>query len=503
MKRKLCFPVSFLALSALVGCMPNKAYRAGMSVVSVPPLPNLPSASPQLPRGGPCLGPLTPSVDAHRVPLPHASGPCLAFLEFDDLGESQVVDASGQAAELNRAKDLVRAAILADPIGQPIVMVFVHGWQHNSSAGPPEDSNIQGFEAVLDSLYRPGGPYAGHVVVGISITWRGALVSPYWPVARVLSYYNREAAAMRVGNTSVTDALMQISAIAHPTGSDANRTQPLLIFIGHSFGGLVLERSLSQAFIRQMDEQVEQRTKSGDLVTPFTKFADLVVYVNPAGASSESKPTLDFLARNGITYQGTRLIGGKPENYPLIVSISTPTDAATTTALKAGHALSGVQFESKGSFRKPDPLTCFDPVAGTVTSDTTQSDWDFWDHSTPHLDALKSHDVLDLGGPKVEGHPETCPHYGTGTPGYDVKPYFVAGHCLAVVPREVAGKPACNRTPYWVMETDPSVLPDHGTIFTTRMIGFIGLFLPTANGDLPTLQFQPPAVPKDTFTGAK
>ena len=31
----------------------------------------------------------------------------------------------------------------------------------------------------------------------------------------------------------------------------------------------------------------------------------------------------------------------------------------------------------------------------------------------------------------------------------------------------------CNGTPYWLMEIDPDVVPDHSTIFTGRFISFM------------------------------
>ena len=41
--------------------------------------------------------------------------------------------------------------------------------------------------------------------------------------------------------------------------------------------------------------------------------------------------------------------------------------------------------------------------------------------------------------------------------------------CFAV--QERPGR--CNGTPYWLMEIDPEVVPDHSTIFTQRFIYFI------------------------------
>ena len=515
---RILFAASFLGF--LTGCMPNKTYRANPSVVAVPPPPKLPSPASQLPPSGPCVGPLT------EVSAPNPSGPCLAFIEFDDLGEARVKDSIGRAAQLLHAEDLVRAAVLADPIHQPVVLVFIHGWQHNADPGPPEDPNIQGFKVVLNNLYRRD--YVGHVVVGISITWRGALISPYWPVAHVLSYFNREQTAYRVGNTSVTDALMRISAIAHPPHTDTDPNQPLLIFIGHSFGGLLLERALSQAFIRQMDEQYEdkkQRAAKAANAAPdtrapglsaaqaqadiqnetFTKFADLVVYVNPAGAATESKQVLDYLASHGVTYssEDTPRLSAQ---LPLFVSISTPTDAATTTALRAGHTISGLGYKANRGFREKTPITCYNPATNVISRDDSQSQWDFWVKASPHLEAIQSHTVIDYGAPKRAPDVNSCPVLSPGMPGFDAYAReAIPGHCLAIVRRTVNGAPACNGTPYWIMETIPSVLPDHGTIFTDRMINFIGFFLPRADdqGNIPTpqLRFHPMARQPDLFNG--
>ena len=43
------------------------------------------------------------------------------------------------------------------------------------------------------------------------------------------------------------------------------------------------------------------------------------------------------------------------------------------------------------------------------------------------------------------------------------------GACFAVQERPNR----CNGTPYWLMEIDPDVVPDHSTIFTQRFISFL------------------------------
>jgi hypothetical protein len=41
--------------------------------------------------------------------------------------------------------------------------------------------------------------------------------------------------------------------------------------------------------------------------------------------------------------------------------------------------------------------------------------------------------------------------------------------CFAVAERPNR----CNGSPYWLMEIDPDVVPDHSTIFTERFIQFM------------------------------
>ena len=59
----------------------------------------------------------------------------------------------------------------------------------------------------------------------------------------------------------------------------------------------------------------------------------------------------------------------------------------------------------------------------------------------------------------------------------------------------------CNGTPYWMMEIDPEVVPDHGTIFSGRFISFlIDTFFETPDGKplrrlTPQLTSVPPQLP--------
>ena len=260
-------------------------------------------------------------------------------------------------------------------------MVFVHGWKHNASAGPPEDTNVQGVKDFLNMLQEHypnqyvdsrgnactaraglGCLKLRHPVLGIYIAWRGNSVPEILPVAQTFSYFNRETVAYRVGNTSLTDTISRISEAAHPDGSGANPYQPFLLMMGHSFGGLVLERTLAQALMERMTtvkEQLQEGTPE-----PYVKasFADLIVYVNTAVVAADSKQVLDQFAQNQVqnTVPGVK-------RYPIIVSISSATDQATLSAIAIGHALPTLGMKLTGSVRGHVPLVCYEPEAGPIS----------------------------------------------------------------------------------------------------------------------------------------
>ena len=197
--------------------------------------------------------------------------------------------------QLQAALKLIRAA-KAHP--HPIIVTFTHGWKNNALDDRPKNvnGNIYGFEGILNYLKDPtqnGGKFGDSPVVGIFIGWRGNLISSRWPVQQQLSYFNREGTAIRIPGASLTSALTEMMEAAHspmPTLTDA---PPMLVMVGHSFGGLIMERALTQA----MADYILRGGPRSD-----GPWADLVVFVNSAAAASEGKQLLDLLKSRQIHY---------------------------------------------------------------------------------------------------------------------------------------------------------------------------------------------------------
>lgn len=125
---------------------------------------------------------------------------------------------------------------------QPLVLViFVHGWNHNAS---PSDDNLRQFRRILLDL-KPEIPTEN--IVGVYLGWPGNV-----PMLPYVSYFSRLNSAERVGRVTCTEVML--SLIAHAKlfqngGKSGVRQKVKTIVIGHSMGGLIVEKAFLQAMI--------------------------------------------------------------------------------------------------------------------------------------------------------------------------------------------------------------------------------------------------------------
>jgi len=501
--------LSAFLLPALTGChVPLKPYRLQHPAIEVPVAAS--ASAPEVAIASPekdCISANTPV--------------CLAFIEVDDMGE--LFD----KGELNTALRVIRQAndLAKADAGQadPIVITFVHGWKNNASE---TNGNVEGFKLALGEVYRRF--QRTHRVIGVYIGWRGDLIRSAWAVSRQLSYYNREAAAIRVPGATLSSALTQIATRTH------ENQQALAIFIGHSFGGLLLERSLSEATASQIAQATifaqeaaaappgSEEAKEKGMAAKFAadSRADLVIFINPAGAAMEAKQMLDFLTYNGYRYQPAAQkaliedsqaasLPDKDADRPLFVSLTSTSDLATKVAMPIGHAFPYLGFKREGSFRdlsqepnKKYALSCFDPRKEhpywdlKTKEEGAQSQGAYFMSTAPHMQVLQSHVMLKAVGANQMRVSSTgqmihiedpsaiaeCNRDLFNKQNLNIVSTFRlddTGACFAIQERPNR----CNGTPYWMMEIDPDVVPDHSTIFTRRFISFlIDTFFSTPKG---------------------
>jgi len=199
--------------------------------------------------------------------------------------------------------------------GRPLLIVFIHGWQHNAS---PNDTDLVTFNRLLERLTTSGGLPGRTRVVGVFIGWRGlsGVRELDWTgigwAARQFSFYSRKNRTDKIAGIGLTQILYDLSSAAREKGGN-------VVFVGHSFGGRVLEKAVAQALIGQ------SAGSSGGSIA--TTPADLTLLINPASEALNARQ-LKIALQN---WRG---------RTPPIVSLTSTDDSATGLAWPIATSLS-------------------------------------------------------------------------------------------------------------------------------------------------------------------
>jgi pimeloyl-ACP methyl ester carboxylesterase len=252
----------------------------------------------------------------------------LAVIEFGELGSY----ADPFRQELHNTIQLLQKA------DRPLLVVYIHGWLNNATSD--DVGNFQGF---LSRLSQSKQVQTHHYnVFGVYFAWPGkSLDIPY---LRYLTFLNRKHAAEQIAsNGDCIDAIEQLSYAARL------RPYNYVFLIGHSFGGLILERTVEHTL----------RTLQGlqNVKPPW----DLAMMLNPASDSVLTRQLVSDL-QSLYTYSDKPVPGGVlnwggqfkpisgtgnsvPENQPTVVELQSENDSATGTFFpigsKAGVFLNG------------------------------------------------------------------------------------------------------------------------------------------------------------------
>lgn len=389
----------------------------------------------------------------------------LGFVEVDEFGE--LFD----RGQLNRIKSLIQYAKHKSPTGNAVVVTFIHGWKNNAS---DDSGNVWGFRDALNEIaLRLTSERANHPelqkepVVGIYVGWRGATTNV--PVIKDFTFFNRRNAAIRIPGAHLTEILNEVIhetksciSINSPDDCPANSTdgpgtRSLAVIVGHSFGGMVLERSLTQAVVGDLLKQEairkdEQRRHMP--VTPYTPATDLIALVNEAAPATEGKQLLDLLKNHQvkISVDGTEV--------PLFLSITSTGDSATGIFLPIGQSPSKLtkKLRKYGEYAPPDPPQ--------ITSQST-----YYLHSTAHLPPLFSHLLGRIEDPKIQSALKVAGDNAEQKYCHKFCTLDEHEYCVVRAPG------AYNNTAYWVMQMGTEFVPDHSQIFRKQFSELLGTFI--------------------------
>lgn len=456
----------------------------------------------------------------------------LAFIEVDEFGEmfnrNQMNHALGliDYAKRHSETKFRKADGTIVPTHNAIVVTFIHGWKNNAS---DSSGNVWGFRDALNELagsvekkfedrQKDGNTLEGEEpepVVGIYIGWRGAVTN--LGVVKEFTFFDRRNAAARIPGADLTEMLTEIAhwtkecisgagqnecpnrvakpeagVVSSENNANANGNSPvpestpdpgtgsLSVIVGHSFGGLVLERTLTQAVTTELlREEAERKDRhvrheempGGNQVKPVT---DLIVLVNEAAPATESKQLLDLLRHHKI-----QLCAGEVhpvthhcvEKQPLFLSITSTGDWATGLTLPIGQGASSLFRKNFRTYEDPEPKEL--PHQKT-----------YYLHSSAHLPPLFSHVLGPADDPKTlqwfeaankpaqeEKAPSMQPERkdeNAPCKQLDIRNPDI--HCFhsTVLKKDYMIVPLSdmyNDTPYWIMQMGPEFVPDHSQIF--------------------------------------
>ena len=406
-------------------CVPNKAYRTCLGV----------------PAGQPCSVASVLSEKLKTEEFDRTQGPSvkdvewpyeLTFIEFDDRGEMF------DRRQLAAAVDTIEKAKARAPKGTtPVIAVFVHGWKNNAS---DSSGNVWGFRQMLAGLsleYKvPAGPHAP--VVGVYIGWRGAVVSA--PLLKEFTFFDRHGKSQNLPGPHMSEALVKIMRAAKGQNFDDTNTRSVLI--GHSFGGAVLETALSETLANLVGEAQATRT-------PIRWPADLIMFLNEAQEATQSYQLIESLMAN-VAPRETCLPPGQVQSLqaPAIISVSSTGDAATRVAFPGAQLLAR-------------PFNSLRRYPGGANAVGVGSQTSMFFRATAHMGEFQSHLVRRSDEPGVNEILAGCkPTLQFGLSGHQATDTDTTRYVLVEKPCSK------NRTPYWVFQIPPEIVPDHSTIFT-------------------------------------
>src|SRR6266404_3255380 len=348
-----------------------------------------------------------------RNSIRSGSGYQIAFVEFGEQGSYQ------DTTQLQNAVDLIQHT------AKPLVITYVHGWQNNASS-----ADVERFSGLLSRLSRaPLIRAHGFNVLGIYLGWRGKLTSV--PVLTQLTFYNRKAAAERIAsNFDCYDAIAAISETArkyHDKGSQYT------ILLGHSFGGLIVERAVAHAINAEMHAHAD-----AERVRP----ADLILTVNPASDSILTRQMIAALY--SLRTEDTR---------PFLVSITSSSDAATGLAFPIGSSIAAA---SKVFNKVPPPGPRSD----------VESERRYYTSTPGHNTLLINHVTENIHNPiHSPGDRSALETNLTHNLRGDVFALDAPNKMLDLWKIKPVGD---VDVPYWNVKVDPSIIKNHGDLWNPK-----------------------------------
>ena len=367
----------------------------------------------------------------------------VSYIEFDDQGKAwEPAQMEKLIADLKKRND--------DRSNKgTIVMVFVHGWKHNAEFC---DKNVACFREMVRAAAIAESKLLKRDVVGVYVGWHGLSMKALTD----LSFYSRKHAAERVAKGQVQELFSSLLSLqTNAIEGEGNAHRMRLMFMGHSFGGLITYEALAPNLL-------DYAIRSKEDVEKPKRVADLVLLINPAFEALHYKPVyLASIPDSAVPQSEPK--GDVP--CPIFVSITSDNDCATKTWFPLGKRLASQSKQFKNSEEREMAV-----------------------HTIGHWDAFKTH-TLESTTPQTSGSPQTkntnekcqCPawHVVDTSSSDGARSFFSEklNNGPSRTYKNTVLKPSTKNglSKFWVVQTNPPVIDGHNDFFTTDVRDFIFL----------------------------
>ena len=404
-----------------------------------------------------------------------------AFIEFDEKGDYW--DRRQIGWTLQELKNAART-------NDVVLVLYVHGWQNDASNLRGHD--VPKFHCLLEHMAEADN--FQHRFFGVYVAWRGKSVpggDGWFPensppdlfskaiffLPHELSFWGRKNVATHTAALPTTEAIFQsVEATRRYTRESGHSS--VTILIGHSFGALLLEKSLSQALAAKVISEGRAGAEAS-----FVAPADFIVLLNSAAESIYAKEMIDMLRRRVPPGSGNpREISAK---RPLIVSITSNADWATNWLFPIGTEVSN----AFGLFRRYE----WDTLYGESGHNISQRM--YFTHTPGHNDLLISHKAKPVSG-KPSGpvyeekdlcNPEVLAAFRRNLdhplsgPNGEIQFSTGASSATEVEWELIPSKLGEPLTPYWIVEVPHEIMRDHSDIFNENAIALMARLFRISN----------------------
>lgn len=368
----------------------------------------------------------------------------LGFVEFDD---------QGQLHDRKQLSYLIDDLYSRANNNSLLIVVFVHGWQHNAQHN---DRFVYNFHETLRMLSHEESQAARlemretRQIAGVYLGWRGRSLDI--PGINATTFWERKNTAHTVGRGGVAEVLSRLEEIRNlKTSIDQTNpiTQTRLVIIGHSFGGAIVFTALSQIL---MERFVQTKGPVG-VASDVRGFGDLVVLLNPAFEATQ------FLNHRLMSNERGRYFESQ---YPVLAVLTSESDWATKYAFWAGRAVSTV-FNTYKDIKYVNNATNKEDIISEGSANRTAIGH-FKPIETHFLeykpDAIAEDDMVTYQRVKTE--------WGEDAPGNTIEfNYSILRHKNNSV----------GHNPYLIIKVDNRIIPNHSDIFSNEVGDFIRNFI--------------------------